>query len=444
MNFKFYLKNSIWEWILCTVIGSSLSQILFNGFYISQDRQNAYGFVICFTAVIIIACILGAYNKRSVIIALGAGVLAAAAGILIMQQSGSIGGAFRDQEDNPYLYFLIMILTALIVFLLCRTRTGIGILFVMGAFTAASIEFLYESVSLIFMLMFLCGCGSAYIYKNYQKNVLESHTVKIAMGRSFLISVVLCVLVLAFSAGVFYGVIKPLEPPKHDLKIITKYKSLEVLEKTGIADTHIINDSDELTDNINENKKDSNKKAEKEDKSKGEKEKQKNENLKDNKNNPTRLNDSMNQLLYAIKYTASVVTPLLLIPFILLLILIAVLVKLWLRRRWLNKVKQLPVNQQIVEMYNFYIRKFRILKIRKSPEETPFEFEERARNYLNDFRTEEVTFTVLTEIFARAKYGNVHIEQEDLRRYLDFHKMFYRNCRKHLGNFKYIMKFFIL
>ena len=367
MSFTYYLKNSIWEWILCTAIGSSLSLIVFNGFYISQQRQSDYGIVIGIIAVLSIGCILGAYNKRTVLIAIGSGVLSVLAVLLMIQKKSGVISVFRDQESNPYLYFLIIIIVALTVFMLCRTRTGTGILFVAGAFMTAAMEFLYESVSLAAMLMFLCSCGAMYIYKNYQKNVLESQTVKIAMGRSFTISVILCILIMAISAGIFYGIVKPMDPPERELKLITKYKALEIMEKVGIADTHIIDDSDELTDNINEDEKDSRNKGDKEDKSKGEKEKQKDENLKDNKNNPTNLDDSMNKLLYAIKYMASVVTPLLLIPFLLLIILAAILMKLWLRRRWLNKVKAMPLKQQIIEMYHFYIKKFRRLKIRKAP-----------------------------------------------------------------------------
>ena len=444
MSFTYYLKNSIWEWILCTAIGSSLSLIVFNGFYISQQRQSDYGIVIRIIAVLSIGCILGAYNKRTVLIAIGSGVLSVLAVLLMIQKKSGVISVFRDQESNPYLYFLIIIIVALTVFMLCRTRTGTGILFVAGAFMTAAMEFLYESVSLAAMLMFLCSCGAMYIYKNYQKNVLESQTVKIAMGRSFTISVILCILIMAISAGIFYGIVKPMDPPERELKLITKYKALEIMEKVGIADTHIIDDSDELTDNINEDEKDSRNKGDKEDKSKGEKEKQKDENLKDNKNNPTNLDDSMNKLLYAIKYMASVVTPLLLIPFLLLIILAAILMKLWLRRRWLNKVKAMPLKQQIIEMYHFYIKKFRRLKIRKAPGETPFEFSDRAEMYLSNFRTEEASFSLLTEIFVKAKYGDEQVVEDDQKRYLNFHKMFYKNCRKHLGNFKYIIKFFML
>lgn len=444
MRFTYYLKNCIWEWILCTVLSGSISVILFNGFYIAAQRQSNYPLILCVTGILTAGCILGAYNRRSVLIALGSGLAAALLGVILIQRMESVQNAFRDQESNPYLYFLILILTSLIVFFLSRTRTGTGVLFVAGAFLAAAMQFLYESVALYSVLLFLCGSGAMYIYKNYQKNVLETQTVKVAFGRTFSISIALCVLIIALSAGVFYGIVKPLDPPKHDLKLITKYMALEVLEKVGIADTHIINDSDDSTDNINDNEKDSNKKDDKEDNSEGDKEKQKDENQKDKKNNPSRLDDSQNPVFYAIKYLTSIITPLLLIPLILLLILLAILIKLWLRRRWMKKMREKPKREQVIYMYQFYLKKFRRMKIRKAPQETPFEFGARAEAYLRDFQAEDTSFHSLTDIFVRAKYGADEIEEGDYQSYLKFYKVFYKNCRKHLGTFKYILKFFVL
>lgn len=446
MKFGYYIKNCIWEWILCSVIACSLSMIIFNGFYIAADRQSNYAVIITMTAVLIAICFAGAYSKKSAWIALASGIAAAVAGLILLRQSEPLRNVFRDQESNPYLYFLILILTALAVFFLSRTRTGTGILFVAGAFLTAAIQFLYESGHLYAMLLFLCGCGTMYIYKNYQKNVLESETLKTAFGRTFAISTVLCMIVLALSAGVFYGIVKPLDPPKQDLKLITKYMALEVLEKVGIADTHIMNDSEERTNNVNDNEKDSKQKGDrKEDKSEGDQEKQKDEKKKEQRNNPSRLDNSKkNKLFYAIKYTTEFLTPFLLIPLFCLLIATAILIKLWVRRRWLKKTMEQPKKEQILRMYHLYLKKFRHLKIRKAPEETPFEFKERVAPHLRAFNEENVSFSTLTDIFVRAKYSEAVPDEKEYQCYLTFHKTFYKNCRKYLGNFKYMLKFFIL
>ena len=135
---------------------------------------------------------------------------------------------------------------------------------------------------------------------------------------------------------------------------------------------------------------------------------------------------------------------LLIVPLILLLLLAAVLAKLYLRRRWLNKVMAQPRKQQISSFYHFYLKKFRRLKIRKAPQETPFEFGERAAAYLQAFQTENITFSTLTDLFVKTRYGDDEAEEGEYQSYLKFHRMFYKNCRKHLGNFKYILKFFTL
>lgn len=243
MNFAGHLKNSIWEWFLCTFLSASLAMTIFHGFYIAAERQNNYILILCSTALLTAGCFCGAYSKKSALIALGAGAVTAIICVIFMQQRGAEGSAFRDEESNPYLFFLILTLTALAVFFLTRTRTGTGILFAGGAFLAGTIQFLYETLQLPVMLLILCSSGALYIYKNYQENVLESETVKTAFSRIFLISAITCIVITGLSAGVFYGIIKPLEPPKQDLKLITKYMSLEILDQVGIADLNIINES---------------------------------------------------------------------------------------------------------------------------------------------------------------------------------------------------------
>lgn len=445
MRFGYYVKNCIWEWLLCSVISCSLSMILFNGFYIAAERQSNYVLIIAVTAILTGLCFLGAYNRRSALLAAGTGLAAVIVGTIVLQQMQGAQSVFRDQESNPYLYFLILILTALITFFLSRIRTGTGILFIAGAFLAGAMQFLYESVQLYALLVFLCCSGAMYIYKNYQKNVLESETVKTAFGRTFAISTVLCILILALSAGIFYGIIKPLDPPKQDLKLITKYMSLEVLEKVGIADTHIINDSEDTTSNQNDNEEDSRKKGDKQDNSKGDKTQRKDENKKEQKSNPSKLDNSMkDKLFYAVKYTVDKISPLWLIPLLFLILALAVLTKLWLRKQWLKKVMEKPRAEQIIQMYHFYLKKFRHLKIRKTPEETPFEFQERAEPYIRFFGEADISFSRLTDIFVKVQYSEEAVEEKEYQSYLNFHKIFYKNCRQYLGNFKYVIKFFVL
>ncbi len=439
-----YVKTRIWEWLLCVAVSCSISLILSNGFYISPEHQGNYLAVAAVTAAVMALCFFGAYDRRSTVIALAAGAAALIAGVVAIQLAHVGSNVFRDQEGNIWLWLLILCATALAVFFLCRTRTGTGILFVTGAFLAAAMQFLYETVHLPLLLLFLCSGGAAYIYKQYQHSVLDSETVKTAFGRTFALSAALCLLAIALSAGLFYGIVKPMNPPAHELKLITKYKSLEVLEKMGIVDTSIINDSEERTDNVKDNQKDTSQEGEKEDKSQGDAEHQKDENVEDNPDNPSSITDSPDSLLFAIRYALSELSPLWWAFMALTLAALVIVLKLYLRQRWLEKVREQPRKTQVILLYQFYLKKLRHLKIRKAPEETPLEFSRRAEPYMGAFNEGSEGFPALTEIFVKARYGNQPVEPGEHASYLEFHRMFYKRCRKHLGSFKYICKFFIL
>ena len=444
MKIATYMKSCIWELLLCILISASMSLIIFNGFYIAEKLQTNYGLLILIVCVTTSLCVIGAYNKKSIVIATCTGAAILAAAVVIVHKMGIEENLFHDTESSPGIYFLILILTSLAVFFLCRTKAGTGILFVLGAFIASFIEFLYETADVWMLLVFLCSSGAMYIYKGYQKNILVTDTVKTDFAKTFMTSAIICLLVVALSSGIFYGVVKPLDPPERELKLITKYMALEVLEKMGVADTHIINDSPDSTDNVNNNENDSNKKGDKEDKTKGDKKKQEDKDKKDKKNNPTKLDELFNQLFYAIKYAASIVTSVFIIPIIILLIAAAVLIKLLLRKRWFKKLLMHDERYQIIALYQFYIKKLHKFKIHKAPEETPYEFAERADVYLQDFRVDDITFAELTRIYVKARYSQLDIESDEYQSYLLFHKMFYKNCREHLGTFKYILKFFTL
>lgn len=439
-----YAAGRIWELALCVLTAFAAVGIELNGFYIDSARQGNYILIAVTAAAVMLLCFTGAYSRKSAAIAGTAAVILILAGIAVIQIRTPVSTVFRDEEGNPWLFFLIIVLTSLVVFFLCRTVTGTGILFIAGAFLTGALQFLYSTVNIYMMLMFICGAGALYIYKNYQRSVLRTETVRTAFTGVFAISAAVCIIIMLLAAGIFYGIVRPLDPPQRELKLITSYKALEVLEKAGIADMQDIYDSDELTDQINDNKEDSRQKGDRQDNSEGDIHQQVDDRQKDQRRDPGELDDSSNPLLYPVKYAYNIYGPFVLAGLLILIIILAVLTKLWLRRRWLGRVMKKTPEQQIILMYGFYIKRFRKMKIPKRASETPYEFCQRERSGLRLFRAGDISFEDITDIYVRAKYGRQPVSGEDRQRYLTFHREFFRNCRKYLGKLKYIIKFFIL
>lgn len=443
-SIRYYIGSRMWEFILCIMTAFAAVGTELKGFYIDEAHQSNHLLIIGIAAIVILICFAGAYSRKSAVIAGLVSAFLILAGIIAVQVRPPVTTLFRDEEGNIWLFMLIIVVTSLVVFFLCRTLIGTGILFIAGTFLSGAVQFLYGTVSIYMMLMFICSAGAMYIYKNYQRNVLRTETVKTAFSGAFITSVALCAVITLIAAGIFFGVVKQLDPPQRELKLITNYKALEVLEKVGIADMQKIFDDDELTDQINDNEEESSNKGDETDNSDGDKEQQEDKSLQDERNEPDKLDDSNNPLLYPIKYAYSIYGPFVFLGLFILLIVLAVLLKLWLRRMWLSRVMKKSPEQRIPLMYEFYISRLRKIKMARKDSETPYEFCQREKSRLRMFRSEGADFDDITDIFVRTKYGRQPVSDEDMKRYLSFHKVFYRNCRKHLGNVKYIIKFFIL
>lgn len=435
-----YIKSCVFEFVMCLAMAFGFSTVIFNGFYVDSSLAHDYLLTICVSGVLLAVLFAGAYNKRSILIAI-ATFIAAAAGALVYSRL-YIGNVFRDSEDNPYFYYILLILSVLGIFLLSRTKTGTGVLFTGGAFVIAMIEFMYESEALMPTIVFLLSCGTCFVYKNYQRNVLTSQTVRTDFARAFIISTAVCIIVTGVGSAVFYSIIKPMEPQTRELKLITKYMSLQTLQKIGVADIEAIPDYEQQTDNESDDKRTAEGNKDKDQIQHGsDKNKDEDPNMK---NTPDRLDNSNNPFFYVVSYLKK--SHLWAWGLLLLILLIAgaIALKLYTRRKWLRDLEKKTHEDRIKSMYSFYMRKLPRMGIVRQPADTLFQFAERAENQLNAFSAGDVSFAQLTDTYVRVVYGKCPVSNRELNEYLIFQNMFYRNCRTYLGKFKYIVKFFIL
>jgi hypothetical protein len=436
-----YLKGSVWDFILCVIIVCSVNITVFSGFYISDYMHYNYPLLIGMAAGLNTLLFFAAYNRRSILTGIGISVVAVIIFVVFAQQNVS-EGIFTDSESNPYLYYIIAIPAAVAIFLLTRTKVGTGIMFVSGVLLLSAIQFLYESMHLFSLILFLMATGTMYIYKNYRRNILNSKTIRTAPGRTTAISAVLCVLIIGLGFAAYSGIVQPINPSVRDLKLITEYKALPTLEQLGIAGITEVPDYDQAT----------NKKNDKTESAKnGDKKKDTKDGINDNKdkdsdvkNTPAFLDSLRNALFYVVNYLMHGYGWLVLLIVLIAVVTALVSIRLYLRKRWLKGLSVKSREVQVMEMYRFYLARLHKLKIRKPPEDTLFQFVSRANPLLIHFNGGGVSFADLTETYVRANYGAEEIGQDELMEYLAFHAKFYVNCREYIGRFKYVFKFFSL
>lgn len=447
-----FLREQIWDMVLCVLLLFACGTCVCLGFYVPADQVGAYPVTLITAAVLVLLMTLAVYSKRTLLVGIGVLILLFAG--MIVYSVGSGSSLFADDESNPFLRFLLMIITGIVIFAATRFRIGSVLLLPAGIIALCMIEFLYENHQVLWLLVFLIAGGAMIIYRNYINNVMHSRTLKTAQTSAVIYSIILCLLVAGLGAGIFFLIVKPLHPQAKELKLITKYLSLEVLEKIGVADIETINDPELMTDQLDDENDTTKQDTD-----------QKDENLNDSSSaaendesndgtSPDRLNKRLKGAFHAIRYDWGIPQWILAILTIFALIAAAVLFKLYLRRRWLRAVQSKPADEQVRLMYAFFMRKFAQLKIRPVTGETPLDFAARTSDQLHVFRIwapdpsgslkSKGGFPELTDVIVRVEYGGQMPTEDDISLFETFYRFFYWNCREYLGRIQYIIRFFTL
>ena len=440
-----FLKNSIWDMLLCSVMVFACATTIFSGFYVPSSQITQYWVTGGVTVGLVLLLTLASYNKRSIVIGIIAFVAGFTALIVIAVRSGH--NIFADSEDNPFMRFLLLIITAAVIFLLSRFRVGAVLLFPFGTIALCVTEFMYESRHLVCLFLFLTASCMMVIFRNYMHNVVHSRTLKSAQISAVAFALVLSLLVAGIGSGVFYGIVRRFDPQKKELKIVTKYLSLEVLERIGVASMELIEDPDIVTNNQNDEQDTTRQDSENEDENLNNASSEADKDDGDQGSAEDHLDKKQKGPFDAIRYDWGI--PLWVFWMVVGIVIIAAVIgtKLLLRRRRFRKMMKLDPAEQVRAMYLFFLKKFRQLKVRPVTGESPMDFARRNAERLHVFKADDAAatdFTALTEILVRTEYGGIRPSLDDTTRFETFYRRFYRNCREYLGRIQYIVKFFIL
>lgn len=353
-----------------------------------------------------------------------------------------------DLPGNYLIPALIYAFVPLVVYLMSRSRYLVIVLFAIGAFLGACMQFLYERDVLIALIALCVLCPALAVYKNYQQSArsvesLQSVRYTMAGGTALalgagaaIVAVLMCVFVLA-----------PLGLSTFDPKFFTEYRSLEELKVYGAAspsdDSDNVLTSDNLTDDVryttNKGENEDGEEAESPDASEG--------------NDPQSYAGSMlgidlNSLESAFDlFSYEDKTFLIAIPFIVLaLILLAIIVKLILRRRRYAKYVKAPPREQVQGFYTFFLSRFKKLGLEKPATMTAREYSRGFSRELRPFvpASTGVTFDDLSRLYERAVYADEQLSTRSLAAFRSFYGDFYGNCRRYLGFWRYLLKFWRL
>ena len=428
---KQYVRIHAWDFILtiCIAIGMHLNT--FSAFMIRESYMTNYALVAIVTALVMAIMYVIGYNKRTSLIG-GVGIgVALIVWVIFLRARGYLDDLSAEGTDEtiPAFWTIVLFGTALI-YVLTRSRKVLFFAAPIGLLFCAAFKFLEYPVSVPGLLLLVAAVILELLYLVYKDSLLTASYGNYNIRHFLMQSIAVLLVVMMLSTGVFYGVVKPIDPPTRDLKLITKLMSFDIMELLGVASTQELREPDDEDKDDKDGQKEQEEEEEKEEEEK-----------EDEQNRESQEDISANTITYDERdYTVYWVTAL-----ILLLMALPFIVKYTLRARRRRRLNGLDPNKQAAFVYDFFLKRFKKLGFGKPESATILEYAEQQEDFLLNFRSKEgTTFEELSEIYNRHLYSGADGTPAEISKFMSVYNSFYKNAKEFLGNWKYIRKFWIL
>ncbi len=430
-----HLKYSIPDWILCILASVGLGMNVAQSFLLPEALSEDVLRLTLVCAAVVTVMIVLSYSKITTILS----AVAVAAGFIVLlylAYAGTVTGFTEsaDAEANGRLWYLMAILCAAAVYLLSRTRITSWLLLIVGALAAAYFQLLEYTVYLWAALLFLFSVGAWICFVRYRRNMMKISAMRTAFVPMALWSAGVSLLCLAVGGLLWWGIVRPLQPPTQDMILLTEYLEYNRIQNLRLVYDQPIFDSSALSDWINENYSEmtdemENDPEEEQLNADGTQQEEHEEDPNAEDTPPTAEQDGS---IDWITYDAFPLAQTIFLGLLLLLVL-AGLVVLFLRRRQIwyrRKTKNMDDETYIRFFFAWYLTRFKRLKLPRPGGDTPLEYARRMESSVRFLEDTGVTWAELTEIFARLVYSGRGVQPGDRERFDQFYRGFYRCCRK--------------
>ncbi len=428
-----YWKYRIADWLLCTCISVSLVFTVCSGFVLEDAWSSNVLVVVLLSLLLQAILVLLSYNRAT----MGLGILAGAAlAVLAIAYIQAFHPMVDETANSLFLYILIEILVSLLVYLLARTRIGLGVLFLVGTIVTAGAHFLQFPASMWSALLLPVGAGMLFLYRTYLGAVRQALLGKIRNVRYILQSVILIALAFCIAGGLYLGVVRPLNPPTQELKLITALKSMELTARLGVSSVKNVLDptlSAETPPDMTEYDEAQDQPPETQDDSEPEPE----EDL-----SPQTEPESAPPDATPISYDEHHFNPLWLLLLIPAAVIAACVGRILWKRRWRRKVLGLGASAAVVNYYRYFLSRLGRVGLKRDQYRTLREFVSQEEQQLEPYAVEGTTFGDLTGVYERVIYSHGPVTDEELNFFNRFYDRFLYNLRHEYGTAKYYLLLF--
>lgn len=426
----------IWDYVLCLLCQTGLIFHIFSGFVLEDGVSRSIPLTILLLAVLDLAYFGFSFNRLLSIL----GVIVCLAAAAMFFCWAVLFQAFEDESANSLgITLALILLVSVVVYLLTRRRAGIIILFIAGTLIDAGAHFLQYEIMLWPFLVFEAAVFLMYLYRNFMITGKEVHTGKVKIPVFAGQTVVLCLIALFISLGLYYGVVRPMNPPTKELELISAMEERDLLWLFGIEKKpekpKPEQPSPEEEKPAEEPEKDPEQPPEAEQKQEKQTEPQDPAAGQNEPENPAAGETGG----FFKKHKAMGILLLVVIA------LAAAFVAWYLRKKkWQERVERLSPENRVINYYRYFLSRFARLGYSRQPQQTLLEYAEDLSGKMQGFESGGITFEQLTKVYVDTYYGARPVSEEEAGRFRSFYNGFAKNLKEKIGPFRYFLQYFFL
>lgn len=427
-----YVRLHAWDFLLTVLIAIGMHLNTFSAFMIRESYMTNYLLVTVVTTLVMAVMFVIGYNKRNTIIG-GAGWAVFLIGWIIYLRANDLINLEEGADETIPAFWSIVIFGSALIYLLTRSRKILFGAAPVGLLFCAAFKFLEYPVSVLGLFILVIAVILEILYLVYKDSLLSADYGNYTIRHFLEQSIAIVTVVVMLSSGVFYGIVKPLDPPTRDLKLITKLLSFDILELLGVASTQEVKDPNQGDEDQDEEEPPEEKEEEKDDE---ENEQDEDENKQESDEKISAQTMSYNEKDYTVYWVTALIILLLATPFV---------IKYVLRTRRRRRLNGLDANNQAAFVYDFFLDRLKKLGVGKADSQTILEYAEQQEAVLENFTAEDgTTFEEMTELYNYHLYSKLPVRPEDAKKFMAMYDSFYKNAKAFTGTWRYIRKFWVL
>lgn len=434
-----YLKKRTADCLLCICLSAAMVSVVCSGFVLEDAWSGNVAVIFVLSAILQLLLLLIARSRLSTGIGIAAGAVIAIGTAVYWRTFHPFA---EENANSVFIFLLISVITGVLVFLLGRTRAGVVVLFILGSFIQAGGHFLQFPTPLWSLFVFLLAAPILFFHRTYIVSAAHADLGTVR-GAKYLCQIVpLCLAVLLVAGGLYVGVVRPMDPPTQELKLITVLKSMNPLKVLGVSTVEVVLDPEDRSEQPPEEEDQAGNEGEDQSDDLGEAPPIPSELPEDPDQQRQNTDSDRQQLWGGIRYDETALSYLWLLLLIPLLIAAAFVLRLLRRKHWRKQVQALSKEEAVVNYYQFFLKRLERLGLKRAKQHTLREYAGNTQIQLEPFAAGHGTFSDLTAIYERVLYGHCPVSDEEYQQFEAFYDSFYRCLRKEAGVVKYYLTAF--